>query len=65
MPLTPSGDLCRNLAGKRIVQGRPTSVRAAGVRFIDGDALGIHPEVANFFNEMRDGRYVVADRNAH
>ncbi len=24
-----------------------------------------HPDVANFFNEMRDGRYVVADDNAH
>ena len=24
-----------------------------------------HPEVANFFNEMRDDRYVVADDNAH
>ncbi len=24
-----------------------------------------HPDVTNFFKEMRDGRYVVADRNAH
>ncbi len=24
-----------------------------------------HPDVENLFNEMRDGRYVVADRNAH
>ena len=24
-----------------------------------------HPDVANFFNEMRDGRYVVADRDIH
>ncbi len=22
-------------------------------------------QVANFFKEMRDGRYVIADRNAH
>ncbi len=24
-----------------------------------------HPDVENLFNEMRDGRYVVADENAH